>query len=487
MANFKLHADYGEAMMALTSLIRNAKECIYYSCFTCKPEEQIYGEPAGTNLVSLLWDAWKHSKKKLSIYILYNYEPWYGMPHPKKLQELLPPYPSTQIKVVTSTGKLSYMLKPLLRNLRYSNHHQKYLFVDNKYALLSGTEIHNARTGWLVANANGYYWHETAVEFECSREMASFFVHNYHYGPDYFLSSKTVNKPQFPLCTAWDENRVLCQLINNAKKHIHIENQSICSVIGVSSNTVFLTLAKRLVKAYKHTNNDLLCCTIISNVDQPDEANIVTLWTKHSFYASVASLIFYCTNQGVSTTFLTKRLVIATMCHNNNYIKVHSNFTLIDGQYLYRSSSNLNDRCLNKNPCDSEIGVLVSEKQVVSSFQQKILSMYLYGELASYPYFFNTIKQQQNKTTLKLVKACEYVSYNRERLLLMRVLQKHVAAVGGVANSKNIVKWNAQLHTNHKQTKTPSIKKTTVNINYACILFGLATFILLIMYLKNKT
>jgi phosphatidylserine/phosphatidylglycerophosphate/cardiolipin synthase-like enzyme len=78
---------------------------------------------------------------------------------------------------------------------------------------------------------------------------------------------------------------------------------------------------------------------------------------------------------GVPTAFMRERVFIGTLEHNNTHIKVHSNLIIQDGHTMLRTSSNLTDRSLSINPCDNELGVVVTGAEVAHA-QQALWARY---------------------------------------------------------------------------------------------------------------
>ena len=62
---------------------------------------------------------------------------------------------------------------------------------------------------------------------------------------------------------------------------------------------------------------------------------------------------------------------------NNGFpVKIHSNIVIQDGIRCVRSSSNLTDRSLGSLPCDTELGVIVTDMAAIQKLQQTLWKRY---------------------------------------------------------------------------------------------------------------
>ena len=159
----------------------------------------------------------------------------------KTLPELKILLPFANIRSVCGDGELHDIAKLFVRNTKFSNHHQKYLAVDEKYFMLCGVEINSQRQGWLQLNSDNFYWHEIGVSVACTSNMWNFVQQNFN----------SIVPPTFPLLSGGVlEHNVLCDMIRNAKACIHMETQ-ICITSDCTLNRVFETVAERIQKSYK--------------------------------------------------------------------------------------------------------------------------------------------------------------------------------------------------------------------------------------------
>lgn len=394
-----IYTDYAQCMQAFVKLIRQARVSVDYSCFVCCADAPIPGHNSSVTLRTLLWNAWERSDRTLRIRLLCNFDPTYGGASLETIAAQLPPYPHTKLKHVEGSGKLASVCSLFTKNLRYTNHHQKYLCIDGRRVLIAGSEIETKdRQGWMCRNWYGYFWHETGVELDCSPSMTHFFKQNFKHGP------LKVASPFPLLTTSADEHSTMCGIIRNTRHYLHLENQVLISAPGVTQNKILSTLAQRLHKAYLvHTNptvklKDPFTALVVTNAAQPDECKFVTLYTAPALDWSIYTFWQYCTEQlRVPAHFVQQRVAFSTMAlrRDQTYIKVHSNFVMADGNVLYRSSANIIDRSIGPKSCDSELGVVVDSPVAVTAFQQNLWKMYTDGEFVSPPAFYNMVHKHQ--------------------------------------------------------------------------------------------
>ena len=251
---------------------------------------------------------------------------------------------------------------------RYTNHHQKFLLVDDAVIMVGGVGVHPCREGWLVLNAEQpepYYWHEVGVVTACTPEMATWVdnvCNNIHDSP-----------PPYPFVAGEIEHQLTLRLIREARSCVHMEAQ-LCISTPDTQNQVLAAVVDRVAAAYR-TPGDTFCFILLVNTHQPDEHPVISASTTATLHWSRRNLMASAEAAGIPTPFVTERVFIGTLEHNNVHIKVHSNLLIQDGHTLLRTSSNLTDRSLSTNPCDNELGVVVTGDEVAAA-QQRLWARY---------------------------------------------------------------------------------------------------------------
>ena len=84
----------------------------------------------------------------------------------------------------------------------------------------------------------------------------------------------------------------------------------------------------------------------------------------------------YAQKLGVTLSKFYEHIVFLHMEHNGFPVKIHSNIVIQDGVRCVRSSSNLTDRSLGSLPCDTELGVVVTDASAIQRLQQTLWKRY---------------------------------------------------------------------------------------------------------------
>lgn len=342
--------DCAAIFQHMADLIRGARKTIWYSTFMCDLEFELPG--VGETLRDLLVRA--AEEQGVHVHVLVNTETAYGLPSPQRFKQMLP---SRRIKVSAVYGS-GEMRVPFLANSRYSNHHQKYLLVDDATMLVTGVDVSKDRNGWLLLNPDGYFWHETAVVLSPSRDVCKWARHN----------SRRIVDPPFPLLNGGKtEHDLVVRLIATARRYVHVEHQNFIST-GHTVNGVARAIVDRIHRAARH--EEPFRVMVLTNRQNEDESAVVdnllwaTLtWTRRWIEKRACQV-------GMTLETLYKHLFIGYLAHNKIHIKIHSNVFVADGHRMIRSSSNLSDRSLSPLPCDSELGIMVADPAVVNGMQQ---------------------------------------------------------------------------------------------------------------------
>lgn len=350
--------DMQQCARRMIELFTTAQTCIYYSSFVCQMNVGLPGFPHIT-MHQLTSDA---VKRGVSVKMLFNPSTQYGN---EKLENM-DVDPGVEVRSISGDGCIPTPLSTIFGET-YTNHHQKFLFVDGKYLMVGGVGVHPCRSGWLELNTESppYYWHEVGVVTECTPEMSAWFEG---------LWQSQFTPPPFPLVAASSEHLATLKLIQDAKSCIHMEAQ-LCISTDSTSNKILSTVVDRLVRA-QNTKGDRFCFIMLVNTHQPDEHVVVSSATTLSLHWSRRMMMECATKRGVSPLFLKERVFMGTLEHNDTHIKVHSNLIIQDGHTMIRTSSNLTDRSLSQHPCDNELGIVISGESVAQA-QQALWKRYL--------------------------------------------------------------------------------------------------------------
>lgn len=356
-------SDPVEYSAMLVRLLTAAHTSVFYSSFIAHLDVPLPGQ-GGVTLGALFADL---CGRGVALHILYNTETAYGnLPAPEFAARL----PGAMVHAVTGSGLLPVVASWFVPNTTYSNHHQKYVCVDDAHFMLGGTDVTADRSGWLQPNVHGYSWHEVAVVVRVTPSIAAFVRANF---------VCIVQLPPFPLTKGWQEHELLCRLITTATACVHMEAQA-CISGATTANRVFDALLQRLAQAHRTTASggepDWFRFMLFTNMEQRDESGWVSWVSSHELHWSRRFLYREAKALGMSREFVDSRVFIGHMVHGTTHVKVHSNLVIQDGQRLLRSSSNLTDRSMCARPCDNELGIVVTG-EVVAEFQQHLWRRYL--------------------------------------------------------------------------------------------------------------
>ena len=360
MYNTDVLIDMDECAARMVSMLQNAVHSVYYSAFVCQLDLSLPGQPPGTTINTLTSQA---ADRGVRVHLLFNNSTQYGN---KSLDELGAD-PRVQVRGVVGDGDIPFPFNKVFGET-YSNHHQKFLMIDDSYMMVGGVGVDPSRRGWLVPNGESppYYWHEVGVFTPCSPAMSAWVKTQW---------GGVFQPPPSPLVSSVGEHVTTLRLIDDAKTCIHMEAQ-LCISTGSTENQVLSRVVRRLARAY-YATNDPFRFMLLVNTHQPDEHMVVSTITTVTLDWSVRMMFDSAEKMGVPASFLSERVFVGTLEHNNTHIKVHSNLIIQDGHTMIRSSSNLTDRSLSSHPCDNELGIVIRDDQVVSLTQQRLWQRYL--------------------------------------------------------------------------------------------------------------
>ena len=358
-------SDYQECVNSFVHLIQHAQKELWYSTFLCNLTTPLPGHGQLT-MSALLQDA---AERGVQIKVLYNPATSYGNLELKEALEMFPEK-NCVVHVCTGNGKLKGFRKLMSPHATYSYHHQKYIMVDREWAMVTGCDVDGDRQPWLVLNSKNYFWLELSVVFNIRNMPAvqRFFEDNW----------KHITPPPLPLINAHTEHSLVQWLILTSTTYVHLEQQLFISN-DKTTNKVASALVERIVRAVKQGDAGFRCF-IITNVRNPDDTPLLDFFLLMLFMWSWRWMESYAQKLGVTLSQFYEHVVFLHLEHTVNGttypIKVHSNIVIQDGIRCVRSSSNLTDRSLGSLPCDTELGVVITDVASIQRLQQTLWKRY---------------------------------------------------------------------------------------------------------------
>lgn len=346
----------------MVHMFRSARSTVFCSMFVLHLDEPLVGQQ-GLTMRRLFWELHDRGVKN---HILYNAETAYGNLPVSEFKAALPP--SARVKVVVGDGMVAPLVAALVRipNTRYSNHHQKYVCVDDREFMLGNVDINDHRTGWLQLNKHGYCWHEVSVRLFCTPSIRNFVRANFFRG--------IVDTPPYPLTRGTTEYDLILRMIDTARSCVHMEMQT-CVSARSTSNQVFERVLQRLLKAQR-SPRDTFRFMLLTNAENPDESAFVSYFLYQQLQWSRRFVRQRASELGVTESTLNQRFFIGKMqTPEGKLIKVHSNLVIQDGSRMLRTSSNFSDRSMSALPCDNELGVVIQGDEV-ARVQQELWRRY---------------------------------------------------------------------------------------------------------------
>jgi phosphatidylserine/phosphatidylglycerophosphate/cardiolipin synthase-like enzyme len=356
-----LCSDYQECVNSFVHLIRSAQRELWYSTFLCNLTTPLPGHGQLT-MAQLLQNA---ADRGVQIKVLYNPSTSYGNLELKEALELFPVNNCT-IHVCTGNGRLKGFRKLMSPHSTYSYHHQKYIMVDKEWAMVTGCDVDGDRQPWLTLNSKNYYWLELSVVFNIRSlpQVQQFFENNW----------KHIHPPPLPLINSHTEHSLIQWLIRTARTYVHLEQQLFISN-EKTTNHVAQALVERVVRAVQEKDANFRCF-VITNVRNPDDTPLLDFFLLMLFLWSWRWMEAYAQRLGVTLPQFYEHIVFLHLEHNKFPIKVHSNIVIQDGVRCVRSSSNLTDRSLGSLPCDTELGVVITDAASIQRLQQTLWCRY---------------------------------------------------------------------------------------------------------------
>jgi len=376
--------DSKQCQGSIIKLFRNAASTIYYSysISLCDLHHRMVDEfGLEVTLKDLIQDA---VRRHVKLYILYNPISDHWTSSLETLRQELPP--EVYIHVSTNDIGPNFFSKYVF-NSKYAFHHQNYICVDGDQPdiarmMVTGCDVNSERSGWLVRNEIGYYWHELGVVFNCSKELHNFITTN-HFDKIRRMCGSELTVAPFPLVNGGvTEENLMIELIITAEKSIQLENHMFISGDSRQKNRIAMALVDRVCVGIQ--TDDKFHAVVLSNGTYEDEPNYFRrkLCTI-SMECTLVNIEYLAKERGLSREELYSRLFIGRLEHNGVQVKIHSNIIIQDGMRAIRTSSNLTDRSLSHFSCDIELGVML-RGQMVKSLQYNLLQMYVGMEKNDY-------------------------------------------------------------------------------------------------------
>ena len=434
--NTLILTDMVQCAAKVIDLFTHATTSIYYSAFVCQMNVGLPGFPHIT-MKQLTSQA---VQRGVTVRMFFNPSTQYGNGSLSTLDVDM----HVQLRAVLGDGVIPEPFNRIFGDT-YSNHHQKFLVVDDTHLMVGGVGVHPCRAGWLVLNTEEptpYYWHEVGVVTACNAQVSTWLKK---------LWNNEFTPPPFPLMSAATEHMTTLKLIENARSCIHLEAQ-LCISTDTTSNQILTTVVNRLHKAYT-TKGDRFCFIMLVNTHQPDEHPLVSAAATGTLHWSRRMMMERATQLDISPLFLKERMFIGTLEHHQTHIKVHSNLIIQDGHTMIRTSSNITDRSLSANPCDNEVGVVVHGDSVAHA-QQQLWKMYLMMDPgANHLMPLEVLKRMRNEGGV--VKTVKYNALDTTIVPneMVDFIMKHVHRLPYFGGSKHIT-WSSSSTSSTLQSQT---------------------------------
>lgn len=300
-------------------------------------------------------------------------------------------HPNFQIKIldmeksslISSLYGLLNKISPLLSFKDCCNRlfHQRYLLVDDKYCLISGTDSNEDKQCSLknnLKNDKGFIWVEYSVKIKPNQDIINYVRENFRLNGKATLESKLFYGNFYNTNTEYNK---IIEMINNSKKVIFIENQWLNSS-NKSKNEIILTIANKIISEHKKNNNMKIIFILERNFidDCSDEAikykysveNLICFFYSNYFqYFLFESLYFLKTYLDKNNIDFDKHIHIY---NGTREIFIHSKNWIFDFENMLIGSSNIWDRSYTHSN-DMELSILLKGKNI-KTVQKNIIKQY---------------------------------------------------------------------------------------------------------------
>jgi phosphatidylserine/phosphatidylglycerophosphate/cardiolipin synthase-like enzyme len=248
----------------------------------------------------------------------------------------------------------------------YCHHHFKVLCIDRAVLLLGGGLDHS-NDSWRPfeeCSSGKCCWTDLAIVAQCSPSLYQTFLSGcidaYH---------KDVQQQNVGL-----EHDVIVKHILDAQSYVYLENQFIDSS-HYTYNCIARAVAHRIEQSIQACDD--LRIMLITNIKESADATeaeggCLCKWYMDSCTKRLRHTIHKLCSAGAPEDIDARLFVGSLQQANGKHITVHTQFMVVDGTILHKSSSNITDRSLSKFPCDHEFGLTFNNRPLVSSLMQKV-------------------------------------------------------------------------------------------------------------------
>ena len=193
-----------------------------------------------------------------------------------------------------------------------------------------------------------------------------------------FINRIQENYPT-PFLNIEQELNAIKILIENSQNYIYVEQQIIGCNVDVENmeNTCpyMFYIRERIERAfmeYLEDNQKEFHLCILTNTNQPDESLLVQHFSKLLLDWPFSQLFSNISKFSEGKVWLREHVFIGHLQQQNTLIKIHSNFIVVDDEYLVRASTNWMDRSASFYAHDMELGVYICSLSQVSFFMRQI-------------------------------------------------------------------------------------------------------------------
>ena len=251
----------------------------------------------------------------------------------------------------------------------YCNHHVKALCVDQSRLLLGGgidnsTKVWNEFSSCNVDNVE--CWTDTAILTYCSPELYKFITKICLYSLNH--EHRYINMDGML------EHNNFIYAIRTAQKYVYLENQFIDSGRW-TENRIIRELAIKIGESIE-TGSPFRIMIITNTANTTDDTTTaLQSWYVNSCTNRISTDIHSLVTEIYPTATaddINHRLFIGYLKRKQYFIVMHTQFMVVDGIRILKSSSNITDRSLSHSPCDKELGLMFYDPHKVGTFMQKI-------------------------------------------------------------------------------------------------------------------
>ena len=341
---------YYEGLRGLERLVRSAQKTIHLCAFALHLDRVM---PCGQTLAHMLN---VKAMDGVDVKILINSTAEYTNLSPAETRNQL--HPSVQLYACRSPKHELHV--PFMVQTGYSFAHMKMCCADGAHMQIGTMDLDPwERLDYNVVNKNGFAWHETALQFNCSPAIFAWIKSIFVSGTFDICPPA----PPLPLVSGGPrEAHIMCRMIDTAQEFVYMEHQIVS--MGPSEDMSVQLILEALARKVAFIPNFKV--VIITNMEQDDEYNFIS--RKFSSVSLQSTIVHMRTlvqkmmdQAGLEfdeDTYRQNVHYLKLVCSGGESLKTHSNVTIVDTAAALRSSSNLTSRSLGVNPCDMELGIV---------------------------------------------------------------------------------------------------------------------------------